>query len=705
MRLRRASMECLLAGAPALLILVWWTLRQGGYFERSWMPGAVLILLVGATSAIAQRAEIALPSRAAKVAVAAFAAYVLWSFASILWADSPGDALEGSQRALLYLVCFVLFALLPWTPRTVLVALLCFVAAITVIGGVTLVRLVGDTPLEDLFIDARLRAPVGYHNAAAALWTMAAVPALALSARREVRAELRPLLLASATLLLGLAVLGQSRGWLYTLPLVLLAALVLSPDRLKLVVFGAAALCEVGIAAPDLLAVNSAGAGLDPASAERAMRPVLDGAVTTLVATTAGAFVAGIALVYAEHVLRDRIVLGRRARRAIGVVLAVGVVAGSAGAVLVKTHGDPLSRVSSAWTQFTDAGSEVDAGESHLASLGSTRYDFWRVAIDVWRDHPLLGIGQDNYADAYARRRHNAFEEPRWAHSLPLRLLAHTGAVGATLFLVFLGAVAVAAAGAWRRARGGGTRAAVGAALLPGIVWIVHGSVDWLWEFPALSGAALALAGAAVALGRRGAEEPVPARAEPEAGAEPGAGAGAGAELQPTAAPPVRPARTQRAIVAGAIAVVLAGVAIMVPSLISDSEVSEAALHWRADPARALQRLDLARALNPLAARPWLVEGQIQADRHDLAQARRAFARASEKQPDAWYPRFAAGLLASEAGDGVAARRSLRSAQERNPLDPLVADALRRLSGAPMTFDEGVRGMKERLDIRRNKEP
>ncbi len=524
---------------------------------------------------------------------------------------------------------------------------------------------------------------------------MAAVPALALSARREMRAELRPLLLASATLLLGLAVLGQSRGWLYTLPLVLLGALVLSPDRLKLVVFGAAALCEVGIAAPDLLAVKSAGEGLDPASAERAMRPVLDGAMTTLVATTAGAFVAGIALVYAEHVLRDRIVLGRRARRTLGAVLAVVVVAGGAGAVLVKTHGDPLGRVSSAWTQFTDAGSEVDAGESHLASLGSTRYDFWRVALDVWRDHPLLGIGQDNYADAYARRRHNAFEEPRWTHSLPLRLLAHTGAVGAVLFVVFLGAVAVAAAGAWRRARGLAMRAAVGAALLPGVVWIVHGSVDWLWEFPALSGAALALAGAAVALGRPGAEEPVLAGTEPEAAAG----------LEPRAAPHVRPARRQRAIVAGAIAAVLAGAAIMVPSLVSDSEVSEAALHWRADPARALQRLELARALNPLAARPWLVEGQVQADRGHLPRARLAFARATEQQPDAWYPRFAAGLLASEAGDGAAARRWLRSAQERNPLDPLVADALRRLSGAPMTFDEGVRGMKERLDIRRNKEP
>lgn len=37
-------------------------------------------------------------------------------------------------------------------------------------------------------------------------------------------------------------------------------------------------------------------------------------------------------------------------------------------------------------------------------------------------------------------------------------------------------------------------------ALLPATIWIAHGSVDWLWEYPALSGPALALAGGATAL-------------------------------------------------------------------------------------------------------------------------------------------------------------------------------------------------------------
>lgn len=684
MRLRRASTECLLAGTPALLILIWWITREGGYFERSWIPGAVLLTAVGAASVIALRAELALPSRPARIAVAALAAYVLWSFLSILWAGSPGDALEGSQRALLYLVCFTLFTLLPWTPRTLLVALLAFIATMTILGVVTVVRLAGDVPLAELFIDARLRAPVGYHNAAAALWTMAAIPALVLCARSEPPVWLRPLLLAAAVLLLGLAVLCQSRGWLYTLPVVLLAALLLSPDRLKLIPFAVFGLGEVAIAARDLLAVNSEGTGVEPAVAEQALRPVIDGAITTLAACTAGAFVAGIALVYAERVLRGRVVLAPRGRRLVGAALVVAAMVGGAAAVTVAAHGDPVGRLQSAWTQFTDVDSEAASGETHLATLGSTRYDFWRVALDAWREHPVAGLGQDNFAEYYARHRRSSFEEPRWVHSLPLRLLAHTGIVGAALFLALLAATAVGVLGVWRSARDPAARAVAGAALLPAAVWVAHGSVDWLWEFPALSLAALAFAGAALALGG-------PAAAEIEDRDEPRA--------------PSRSARAQRAICAGATAALLAVMALMVPALIADSATSSAARHWRADPARALERLDLARSLNPLVARPWLIEGEIRARRGELAAARDAFARGADKQPSAWYPPFARALVSSAAGDRAGARRWLVAARQRNPLDPLVAEALRRVDTRPVTFDEAQRRLRQRLDVRRNAAP
>jgi hypothetical protein len=54
--------------------------------------------------------------------------------------------------------------------------------------------------------------------------------------------------------------------------------------------------------------------------------------------------------------------------------------------------------------------------------------------------------------------------------------------------------------------------------------------------------------------------------------------------------------------------------------------------------------------------------------------------------------------VASAAGDRAEARRQLRAAQARNPRDPLIADALRRLdAGTPLGFAEARR----RLDARR----
>src|SRR5947209_6441022 len=82
-----------------------------------------------------------------------------------------------------------------------------------------------------------------------------------------------------------------------------------------------------------------------------------------------------------------------------------------------------------------------------------------------------------------------------------MRLLAHTGIVGLLLFALFLGAALLA----WSRARlkrGDDVAWLAGACILPLIVWLIHGSVDWFWEMPALSGPALGFLGVAVALAR-----------------------------------------------------------------------------------------------------------------------------------------------------------------------------------------------------------
>jgi len=667
-RVSQGSVECAIVGVAALAVFIWWTSQAGGYFERDWMAGTLLLLVVGASSVIGLRGELALPGRAAAAAVGALAAYAAWSFVSILWADTPADALEGARRALAYVLFFAVFALLPWTPRAVLGGLLAFIATMTVSAVHTVARLAGDAPLDDRFMDGSLLGPIGYHNASAALFTMAAVPALMLATRRELPAWSRPPLLAATTLLLGLAALGQSRGWLLTLPIVALAALLLSPDRLKLALFAVPVLGGLAFAAPGIIDTGQAGAGLMGPDGAAAMRPLLDGVLTKLTLATAATLAVAVVFVAAER--RRRAPLSPRARRTAAIALVGVALAGAAATGLIATDADPLDRIHSGWQQFTD----VEYTDSASTGLGSGRYDFWRAALDSWREHPVLGLGQDNFIEAYAAKRRTQ-EEPRWVHSLPLRLLTHTGLVGAALFLAFVVALACAASGARRRAARPQTRTVMGAALLPAVVWAAHGSVDWFWEVPALSVVAFAFAGAVMALGRCGGAPP---------------------------RPPPHSRRAQRVIAAATIAVVLAVGAVLLPEIAGDREVALAEQTWHQDPAGAYARLDRAAALNPLSPDPGLAEGRIALLRGELPRARSAFTEAADRAPAFWYPRFALALVASAARDPGEARRQLRAAQSRNPREPLIAAALRRVDGrAPLGFAEAQRRLDERRRIQR----
>src|SRR5204863_522494 len=70
------------------------------------------------------------------------------------------------------------------------------------------------------------------------------------------------------------------------------------------------------------------------------------------------------------------------------------------------------------------------------------------------------------------------------------------------LLAVALGAILTAAARAVRQRAGPGAAAAA-AGLGAFVYWLVHGSVDWFWELPALGAAAFALGGIAAGLAPR----------------------------------------------------------------------------------------------------------------------------------------------------------------------------------------------------------
>jgi hypothetical protein len=660
----------LVPSLPAVALLVYFAAHGGGYAPTTWEPGALVVLgLLVTTLAGLGLARLRL-SRPATVALAALAAYVAWSYLSITWAPAPGDALEGSNRALLFLLLFALFALLPWRAWTATVALSAFALGVGGIALVTLVRIGAADQVAGLIREGRLVAPAGYENGSAALFLTAGIVPIALAAQRELPVALRALLLASATAALQASVLCESRGWLFALPVVLLFTVATMPRRVRFLLWSLPALAGTLAALPALLKVfHEVDEAHTPAAAQHALVTTASHASSVALALCAVVLVValGLALLDRRTVVPDRVV--RSASRIAAGLAIVGALAGLA-AVLVVTHGRPDEKIARYWDR-SNGYQTAAAGSSRFALVGSDRPDFWRVAVDAFAAHPLGGLGQDNWGDYYARHRH-AHDEPRWTHSIELRLLAHTGIVGFLLFAAFLAAALVAALRGRRRT--GTLAAAVSAtALLPLVVWVVHGSIDWFWEIPALSAPAFAFLGLATALTRQLAGAPE----------DPSATVRAGAAEAP---------RGQRGFAVAALVVgaLLAALVLALPYL-AERDVTIATETWRADPAGAFARLDDARQLNPLSSRPDLVAGTIALEMRRPRVAQTRFTAAIARDSSNWFAWFGRGLAASATGASArgAAHADYVRAHELDPRDVLVRSALDRVaSPRPLTTGE-----------------
>lgn len=656
----------LIASVPFLGILLWWGLEGGGYDEAVWLPGTLGLLGLVAAVQFA-RGPRRPPGWALPAAIAALAAFTIWSYLSILWADTPGVALAGSHRTVSYFLAFTVMALVPWDRRSLLWVLAAWVAVVTGLAVVTLTRLLGDD-WGSLLIDARLAAPLGYQNADPALWSMGALPALLLAADRRVPLVVRPPLLAAAGLLFALPLASQSRGWLFTLPVMLLATLLLAPRRIRLLLHAIPVAVAVAVVAPRMLRPFELGGSQDLVGLGEPFLTALHRAAGGAALAALIALVGGLLLALADRWVRPGRTWKRRVRT--GGWIATGLtVAAAVGAGMVATDGRPLERVDRAWESFKDYEQPTDKGQDRFSRLGSSRYDFWRVSLDIWGERPLAGVGQDNFAERYLVARQST-EEPRWTHSLPLRLLVHTGAVGLLLFLAWAALAALAAGGGVRRTPE--ARLAVAAAMTPGVVWLAHGSVDWLWEYPLLSAAALGFAGAAASLGAR---ERAQANGERRA---------VWVHRGPA-----------RLVVAVATMLAWLGLATaLAAAFLAERNTDLATRHWRLDPPLALDRLERAASLNALDARAPLTHGLIL---HALGRDRDAVPRLREaisRAPRDWLAPFELALIEGGAG----ARRLLLEARARNPGEPLIGIALRReRRGRPLTAEEAALAFRERI--------
>lgn len=644
-RLRGSTADLLRANpalGPALLAVAAFLAlgaANAGFYPTAWYPAGLLALGVLGTSLIALGVPRAVP-RLVLVAIGLLAAYAAWSYLSITWASQPGPAWDGANRTAMFVVFYATFALWPFDARGAMAILLLLGLGIAGVGLVELLKMnAAEQPLT-YFVDVRFAEPAGYMNANVAMWTIGLVACLFVASRRELPALLRGLSLGGAGLLAGLALMGQSRGWVFATPLALAFFLLICPGRVRLLAATVAvAVAGLAMSGP-VLAVHDeySRADFDGLLAS-ATEAILQAALVLAVLGTAAAFL--------DRRAQPSAVASRRIGVAAAILVAGALVAGLV--VFSIERGSPTAEVADAWRDFKGGGQGPQAGASRFAGGGTNRYDFWTVAWGAFRDHTVGGLGAENFQEEYLRRG-SSDEQPLYPHSLELGVLSQTGIVGA--FLLF-GGLAMALAAALRaRAAPLRERSAAAAATAIFVYWLLHASVDWFWEFPGLTAPALACLGLAGALAPR-----VLAAGD--------------------SAPRQRPKVGRAAGVATSILLVALAASFAFPWLAARA-VDDATRTWRAEPDAALRQLDRAESLNPLSARAQLTAATIALQTDQLSVAKQDFAQALEREPRNTYALLELGVIAGQS-DRARGMRLLRRAHVLSPRDSDIARALRRL--------------------------
>ncbi|MDX6725513.1 MAG: hypothetical protein QOK49_318 [Baekduia sp.] len=631
----RTSTAVLLACPP--LLIVFFAFSSGGYFPDSVAFGALVVTLLLVARCAAAGFPLAGLGPRALVPATALAAFAGWILLSQTWSHAPGRATVEVDRALLYLLTFVLFSSIGRTRTRLAVAVRWCTLAFAFVAAIALLsRVAPDVlPTGASFSTSRLSFPLTYWNALGVFCAIGCVFALHVGSSDPQRI-VRVLATAVLPVFAATLLLTFSRGGMVIAGLTIVVYAVLGRPRalvLTLLAAGPAAAVAMKVAYDATLL-----AGQDPTSAAAVTQGHHVGLVVVLAAAGA-AVVRTLLLPLDERLERVTSPLHRRpgAARAAGAAAVLAVVV--AGLAL----GAP-ARVSDGWDQFVHQRSVAAAPETRgrLASFSNQgRLALWNIALDSARADPLHGSGAGTFESLWFQHRQDSTVNAE-GHSLYFETLGELGIVGALLIITVVLGILVGVAPLGR----GRDRPIYAAVFAAGVGWAVHAGVDWDWEMPAVTLWFMALGG--LALGRRPWEGPARDRSMP-------------------------------AFALGAAALVLAVVPALV--LVSQVRLDKAVDAYGANDC-ALARRESVRALDVFGGRagPWQIQALCSAKAHRYGAASADLQKALAKDPRSWNLRAAlAATTAASGGDGLA---DALTAQRLNPRDPGVQGLARGLRSA-----------------------
>ncbi|MCB0859140.1 MAG: O-antigen ligase family protein [Solirubrobacterales bacterium] len=548
----------------------------------------------------------------------------LLSAISSIWSSSVSSSLAEFERGIGYLGIFTASYLTMRTPKQ----REWFARGIGAGLAVIVLLALGDRLIPGSNRDleeglVRLTYPLGYWNgdgiscgAAAVLFTWFA----AIAGNRWWRSGCLSIGILGATALY----LTYSRGGLLVAVIAMILLLFLSTRRLRVM----ATLVVVVAGTTLLLLVVS----MYPAiSGDKVGDPTAGESLIVILAAVVAMALAAAALEGLVRIARKR---GRLVQGALETSRDRRLLLSLAGAAVAFLLVFSLAFGNNVWDQFTvsDVPAPSDA-KSRFADLsGSGRYEFNRVALDIFADNPVLGSGAGTYPTEWTLRR-DVPVVTQDAHSFYLENLAELGipggllALAIPLSLIWLGLLG------WRRRAG--RDAPVMLALTVGLFFSL--AFDWFWKLGATA-ALLMLVAAWIT----SAEAVEPERKR----------AGAGGAFT----------------IAGLLVAWIAVVALAVPAA-ADHYIDASADSVRSGHLdRAVDQAQTASKLDPWSPEPHMQLGIIAESRGQYALALSEYNRAIELEPENWRTYLLRFGLYYDTGRLQDARRDLGRLRETNPV-------------------------------------